>query len=177
MRVLTIQSGDLVIVERTMADKTRCNYPHAISVYRRLFADYNAQKKTSYESFFWAFSDLRTKNLTEAIYRALEMVGKSTDTNGTDKIYVLDVPEELCLETDFYNFTDEIYACEHPEELQSIWNSIYEKRKSERQVIFPYIEESMVMMVIDLKDFAAPFEEIRREKMMQIQNVLKKGGY
>ena len=73
--------------------------------------------------------------------------GNSKALRWTDdsKIYVLDIPSELCLETDFYNFADEIYAYQYPNEMESIWNSIYEKRNSERQVIFPYIEPSMIV--------------------------------
>ena len=80
--------------------------------------------------------------MDKAIERACDMIGKETDDS---KIYVLDIPSELCLETDFYNFADEIYAYQYPKEVESVWNSIYEKRNSERQVMFPYIEPSMVV--------------------------------
>lgn len=40
--------------------------------------------------------------MDKAIERACHMIlGKETDDS---KIYVLDIPSELCLETDFYNF-------------------------------------------------------------------------
>lgn len=128
--------------KKVYADKDRCNYQEALPIYRRLFDDYNRMKETDYSSFFWGFSKLKTKDMDKAIERACHMIGKETDDS---KIYVLDIPSELCLETDFYNFADEIYAYQYPNEMESIWNSIYEKRNSERQVIFPYIEPSMIV--------------------------------
>ncbi len=141
-RVLTIQSSDLDVSKKVYADKDRCNYQEALPIYRRLFDDYNRMKETDYSSFFWGFSKLKTKDMDKAIERACHMIGKETDDS---KIYVLDIPSELCLETDFYNFADEIYAYQYPNEMESIWNSIYEKRNSEWQVIFPYIEPSMIV--------------------------------
>ena len=38
----------------------------------------------------------------------------------------------------------------YPDELESIWDSIYEKRESERQVIFPYIDPKMILSCVDL---------------------------
>lgn len=69
-------------------------------------------------------------------------------TTALCKILVLDVPDKLCLETDFYNFTDEIFASQFPDELESIWDSIYEDRDSEKQVIFPYIDPEWITNVI-----------------------------
>ena len=141
-RVLTIQSSDLDVSKKVYADKDRCNYQKALPIYRRLFDDYNRMKETDYSSFFWGFSKLKTKDMDKAIERACDMIGKEADDS---KIYVLDIPSELCLETDFYNFADEIYAYQYPKEVESVWNSIYEKSNSERQVMFPYIEPSMVV--------------------------------
>ena len=42
------------------------------------------------------------------------------------KVLVLEIPDELCLETDFYNFSDEIFAYQYPDELESYWDSIYD---------------------------------------------------
>lgn len=106
-RVLTIQSSDLDVSKKVYADKDRCNYQKALPIYRRLFDDYNRMKETDYSSFFWGFSKLKTKDMDKAIERACDMIGKEADDS---KIYVLDIPSELCLETDFYNFADEIYA-------------------------------------------------------------------
>lgn len=93
------------------------------------------------------YADKDRCNYQEAlpIYRRLfDDYNRMKETDDS-KIYVLDIPSELCLETDFYNFADEIYAYQYPNEMESIWNSIYEKRNSERQVIFPYIEPSMIV--------------------------------
>ncbi|MCR0531744.1 JAB domain-containing protein [[Clostridium] innocuum] len=167
IRVLTIQSSDLDVSKKEFADKDRCNYQEALPVYRRLFDDYNRMKETNYPSFFWGFSKLKTKDMNEAIERASEMIGEEI---GNSKIYVLDIPSELCLETDFYNFTDEIYAYQYPNEMESVWNSIYEKRNSERQVIFPYIEPSMIVGEIkqgkfieyDHEGYDLEFDEIEK---------------
>ena len=143
MKILTIQSIDLNTKEKVFADPLRCNHNNAKNVYKRLFGDYNEMNHTNYKSFFWGFSRLLTNDLDEAIGRAKEMIGINSG-----KILILEIPDELCLETDFYNFADEIFADMFPDELESCWSSIYEKRDSEKQVIFPYIEPSMIIKEI-----------------------------
>ena len=145
MKVLTIQSMDLDTSSRVYADASKCNHNNALEVYKRLFNDYNQKHNTDYNSFFWGFSELLTDDLEEAVDRACEMIG-----NYQGQVFVLEVPDELCLETDFYNFSDEIYAHMYPDELESMWNSIYEKRENERQVIFPYIDPNMIVMYAEL---------------------------
>ena len=145
MKVSTIQSMDLDTSSRVYADASKCNHNNALEVYKRLFNDYNQKHNTDYNSFFWGFSELLTDDLEEAVDRACEMIG-----NYQGQVFVLEVPDELCLETDFYNFSDEIYAHMYPDELESMWNSIYEKRENERQVIFPYIDPNMIVMYAEL---------------------------
>lgn len=144
MKILTIQSLDLNTNSMEYANPFRCNHHNALEVYHRLFNDYNQRKNTRYSSFLWGFSKLLADNLDDAIKRASEMIG--VDTTKKWKVLVLDIPSELCLETDFYNFADEIFAYMYPEELTSCWDYIYEERESERQVIFPYIDNSWIMM-------------------------------
>lgn len=152
MKVITIQSGDLKITGRVYPNG-KCNHEHAKPIYERLFKDYNDKKETNYNNFFWGFSELLQDKLVDCAKRASEMIGllHISDKN-TEKLFLLDVPDEICLETDFYNFSDEIYAYEFPEELSSHWENIYSNRKSEKQVIFPYIDDSMILSVFDLKD-------------------------
>ena len=145
MHILTIQSIELDIGTRVYADISKCRLPDAIDVYKRLFDDYNKKNNTNYESFFWGFSNLLTDNFDMAIKRAREMIGKYDG-----RALVLDIPDELCLETDFYNFSAEIFAHKYPDELESYWDSIYDKRNSEKQVIFPYIDPEMIIMSLDL---------------------------
>lgn len=152
MRVLTIQSKNLEIYRREYANG-ECNHENALPVYHKLFEDYNMKHKTNYNAFFWGFSKLLTNDLNEAVNNASGMIGVPEDKRASKNVLILEVPDKICLETDFYNFTDEIYANEYPDELSSIWNSIYMKRESERQVIFPYIDESMVLAVYKLEDF------------------------
>lgn len=153
LNVLTIQSSDLKIVGREYA-KIKCNYSNALPVYKRLFADYNKKFNTPYESFFWGFSELLVDDLNSAVKRASGMLGfSSLNEDVTEKVYLLEVPKEICLETNFYNFSDEIFANEFPDELESKWESIYADIVAEKQVIFPYIEESMIKEVYNLKDF------------------------
>lgn len=143
MKILTIQSLDLNTKEKVFADPSKCNYNNAKNAYKRLFGDYNEMNHTNYKSFFWGFSRLLTNDLDEAIKRAKEMIGRNSG-----KILILEIPDELCLETDFYNFADEIFADMFPNVLKSCWSSIYEKRDSEKQVIFPYIDPSMIIREI-----------------------------
>lgn len=151
MKVLTIQSKNLDLTFKN-TDKVfpngKCNYPHATPVYEKLFKEYNKRKDTNYDGFFWAFSNLLTNDKYEAIKRAREMIG--TENKKDTKVLILDIPDELCLATDFYNFADEIYAHEFPNELKSVWNSIFDVREnSETQVIFPYISKEMVVEILE----------------------------
>lgn len=150
MKVLTIQSKNLDLTFKN-TDKVfpngKCNFPHARPVYERLFDEYNKRKDTAYNGFFWAFSNLLTDDGDEQIKRAREMIGM--EIRKDTKALILDIPDELCLATDFYNFADEIYAHEFPNELKSIWNSIFDVREnSETQVIFPYISKEMVVEIL-----------------------------
>lgn len=147
MRILTIQSKELDARQITYADPSKCNHTNALPAYHHLFADYNKKKGTNYTAFFWGFSELLVDGLDKQIKRACEMINSTGET----KALVLEVPDHLCLETDFYNFSDEIYASEFPYELESVWELIYENRNSEKQVIFPYIDKSMVIMEIEIK--------------------------
>lgn len=147
MKILTLQSEDLSIEKRTFADPERCSHRDALPVYRRLFDDYNCRFNTDYPSFFWGFSELLTDDLSTAVKRACEMTGQC-ERKG--QVLILDVPDALCLETDYYNFSDEIFAFQYPKELESCWKSIYEKRHSEKQVIFPYIDPEMITARFDL---------------------------
>ena len=152
MRVVTIQSLTLPTSGCVEPDIGLCNYKHAIPVYQHLFEDYNHIKRTSYSNFFWGFTDLGLETLKEEVERATEMLSRSFDDTSTYKVLVLDVPDDLCLVTDFYNFSDEIFAYEHPEELPSVWNSIYSLRDSEKQVIFPYIDSAWIIECHSVKD-------------------------
>lgn len=144
MKVLSIQDITINVDTKIYADPSKCNHTDALNVYKRLFDDYNQKKNTDYNSFFWGFSKLRTSDLENSIKRAIEMIG--IDCSRRWKVFVLDIPDELCLETDFYNFTDEIFAYLYPKELDSHWEYIYEQRDSERQVIFPYMCQDWVML-------------------------------
>ena len=152
MRVLTFQSDKLDLSfknnDKIFADENLCNYPNAKEIYKRLFEHYNKQKNTEYKSFFWAFSNLCTDNRTEQIQCAKSIIGDVSTKNA--KLLILEVPDELCLATDFFNFSDEIFAYEFPNELESLWDTIfitYEDRES--QVIFPYISQEMIVEIIE----------------------------
>lgn len=153
MKVLTIQSKNLKINNRIYANDSH-NHKNAWPIYKRLFNDYNKKYNTNYTSFFWGFSKLMTNNLKDAVIKAASMIGfyKISEDN-TENVIILDIPDEICLETDFYNFTDEIYAYQYPDELSSIWESIYDDRISEKQVIFPYIDKNMVIEIFKLNKF------------------------
>lgn len=142
MKILTIQSDNVDITQRVYADLSKCNHATVLPVYQRLFSDYNGKYHTDYSAFFWGFTNLLTDDLKSAAIRAFEMIGERPMS---DKVFILEVPDAICLETDFYNYSDEIYAYEFPNELDSCWESIYEDRNAERQVIFPYIDPDMIL--------------------------------
>lgn len=154
LRVITIQSCKLNINGREYP-KNLCNYPNALPVYNRLFGDYNKKFGTSYNHFFWGFTELLKKDLKSEVKRGAEMIGYSSlDKDVKEKVFILEVPKNICLETNFYCFSDEIFAYENPSELESKWETLYKSYNDmERQVIFPYIDENMIKEVYDLKDF------------------------
>lgn len=152
IKVLTIQSEELKLRGRVYPNGN-CNHSHALPIYKRLFDDYNKLKNTSYDNFFWAFSDLLTDNLSYAVNRSAEMIGMYISDESTENVLILEVPDDICLATDFYNFSDEIFAYEFPNELESNWENIYSERKSEKQIIFPYIDESMLIKIYKLSLF------------------------
>lgn len=154
LRVITIQSCKLKVNGREYP-KDICNYSNALPVYNRLFGDYNKKFGTSYNHFFWGFSELLKKDLKSEVKRGAEMIGYSSlDKDVKEKVFILEVPKSICLETNFYCFSDEIFAYEFPDELESKWETIYMPYENvEKQVIFPFIEENMIKEIHPLKDF------------------------
>ena len=148
MRVYTIQSKDLKMCGRVFPDATRINHPNAVECYKRLFSDYNEKFETNFTCFFWGFSRLLVgPDLDDVLYRMTEMCCSYKG----NIFYLLEIPDELVLQTDFYNFSDEIYASECPDdEFEHSWENIYHDRGHEMQCIFPYVEESWVQLAIDL---------------------------
>lgn len=148
MKILTIQSPNLILSKgiKTFPIANKCNYPNAKRVYEHLFEDYNKKKGTNYQAFFWGFSNLCEHTYAKALVRAIDMLGLSGSKELKRKrVFILNVPDGLCLETDFYNFSDEIFFSEQSEP-SSNWDSIYNIVESrERQVIFPYMEYSMIL--------------------------------
>ena len=147
MRILTMQSSNLDLTKDiTYADPKLCNFSDNKVVYELLFKDYNNKHNTSYEGFFWGFSELLEDNLEDEISRAKEMCGHYNN----NIILILEVPDELVLETDFYNFVDEICAITGIDtSIESIWESIYDLRPNrEKQVIFPYIKKEWIIKCI-----------------------------
>lgn len=152
--ILTIQDQLIFDAGEVAHHNGKCNYKHALPVYQRLFDDYNKKFNTNYKNFFFGFSKLLMgcddcPVVSYNIKRALGMIGLSK-LNG--KIaYWLKIPQELCLESDFYNFADFIYDSEYPGELENMdWErDVYSDRKAEKQVIFPYIKKEWIQALIN----------------------------
>ncbi len=152
--ILTIQDQLIFDAECIAHHNGKCNYKHALPIYQRLFDDYNKKFGTDYKNFFFGFSKLRMgcddcPVVSYNIKRALEMIGLSK-LNG--KIaYWLQIPQELYMESDFYNFTDFIYDLENPGEIENMnWErDVYSNRDAEKQVIFPYIKKEWIFAEIN----------------------------
>ena len=152
INALTIQSGNLSVNGRVFPNG-ECNHIDALPVYKRLFLDYNQIFHTNYSNFFWAFTDLLTEDLEYAVKRAAMMIAIPISELSEENVFILKVPSNIILETDFYNFSDEIYAYMFPESLCSLWHTIYNVRKAEKQIIFPYIDENMITKKYKLSEF------------------------
>jgi hypothetical protein len=148
--VLTIQNKLKFDKDGIAYHNGDCNYKHALQVYKRLFSDYNKKYNTDYKNFFFGFSKFEFYGKHEIpamehkyIDRALEMIGLY---DLGDKIcYLMNIPSDICMESDFYNFSDAIYELEHPGSLDIDWDaSIYSDRISEKQIIFPYIDMNWI---------------------------------
>lgn len=148
--ILTIQDPLIFDAGEVAHHNGKCNYKHALPVYQRLFDDYNKKFNTNYNNFFFGFSKLLMGMddmpiIPHNINRALEMIGKRKLSEDNKVAYWLKIPEELCLESDFYNFSDAIFELEEPGSVNIDWErDIYSDRESEKQVIFPYIKKEWV---------------------------------
>lgn len=163
MKIWSVQSKELIDLLQHQsilyADPERCNHSNAKPAYDRLFQVYNSLHNTDYVDFFWGLSELFMGNesLEKIKYSILEKIGGEQQSC---RMIVLNIPDELILETDFYNFTDYIYAVtESDEEVcdvfsfetndassirEMLWESAFSKRVSEKQVIFPYIKKEYI---------------------------------
>ena len=143
MRIISMQSSKIDFNEEViLPDKNICNFEDNKPVYEMLFNDYNKKHNTNYDAFFWGFSETLEKDMYDQFNRACEMAG--CDNN--DIMLVLEVPDDIILETDFYNFVDEICAITGIDSsIESMWETIYDLQPNrERQVIFPYIKKEWI---------------------------------
>lgn len=163
LHVITFQSAAMVIdfckedrvypfnLEETIIAS---NYSEvAIQCYHYMYEIYNRTKKTNYDGFFWGFlSDTISPIGDMSIYeRAADMIDLKDEDLDSTVIMDLRIPDDLGLITDFYNWTDLIFCkLEHDMKFISarsfdeIRNDLFDPRVSEKQVVFPYIDRSMI---------------------------------
>lgn len=143
MKVIMLTKVELPVDGDIIYPTSECTHSHARSCHERLFADYNKKFNTNIPNFFWGFNYLpcwRISLSNGCIDSCDYKIG-----GGYNIAYLLDIPEDVCLETDFYNYSDQIYKNEFDNgEVTAEWESIYEKRNNVRQVIFPFIKKEWI---------------------------------
>ena len=88
-------------------------------------------------------------------------------------VLLLEVPKNICLQTDFYNYTDQVYKNECDDgSVTAEWDSIYEDRNSEKQTIFPYIMKDWVIdkRTMSRKEFKEYYDKRSREFFERINS-------
>lgn len=130
------------------------NYSDAATqCYHYMYELYNAIKKTNCDGLFWGFlADTISPTRRMSMYeRAADMINLKYEDLGSIVIMGLDIPDDLGLITDFYNWTDLIYyKTTHDTKFalnrsfDDIKNDLFDPRVSEKQVVFPYIDRSMI---------------------------------
>lgn len=115
------------------------------------FSRYNESRGTSFKNFFWGFTSLIGNNCKpidlfdlngEQISNAVDMIGLSIENIKDYKLFSLEVPNELVLETDFYDYTDSIFDID----VYPLIPEIFNPNKSTRdvQAIFPFIRREWI---------------------------------
>jgi transcription elongation factor Elf1 len=128
--------------------------PEVKGFFKRINDYYNKVFDTNYSrNFFWGFNNLnpliKTIDLSvEAIQRAMAMACKDCDN-----IYLLDVPKEIALVTDYYSFQDAIYTSRNCNSVDLDLETILQlDNDREQQVLIPYINKSWIIEEITFAD-------------------------
>lgn len=127
------------------------------------FKKYNEFHKTDYKNFFWVFTNIigdegRPLDITRINKELLELMCSKIGINEnaySDYYYVLlEVPDDIVLETDFYDYSDSIYDIELYPFTDELFNINKEKRDT--QGILPYIKQDWIVTTHGL---GKPFDE------------------
>ena len=132
------------------------NYSKVASkCYRHMYDAYNLAKNTNYDGFFWGFvTDSISPTENFSIYeRIADMLGLDDEDLESTVIMDLVIPDDFGLVSDFYYWTD--YVCYElasdlsksvpSMDFNDLKDDLFNDRKSEKQVIFPYIYRPMIM--------------------------------
>lgn len=116
------------------------------------FRKYNDLCKTNYDNFFWVFTSLigdegkplditkMDKDLVTSMHSKIG-IGENELINYT--YILLEVPDDIVLETDFYDYSDSIYDIELYPFTDELFNVNKEKRDT--QGILPYIKQDWIV--------------------------------
>ena len=168
MKIVSIQNKNLEFDKDGVCyHNGACNYSENKEAYDKMFQEYNQRNCTKYNNLFWGFSKLLERDYTNgyeyipielskrvfaAIYNKLGLFYEECD-NSDAAFYLMDIPDELILESDFYNFTDYIYMTRGFEpDFKVLWETIFSDRDETKQVVFPYIKKEWIIEKIDTVD-------------------------
>lgn len=146
------------------------NYSRVTSqCYRYMYDAYNSAKNTNYDGFFWGFiADTISSAKNFSIYKRIadmhgsndaelksmviaDMLGLDNDDLESMVVMELDIPDDFGLVTDFYYWSDLIYykienisESVSSDNLVELKRNLFNDRKSVKQIVFPYIDRSMI---------------------------------
>ena len=167
MKIISIQNKELQFDENGVCyHNGTSNYEENKEAYDRMFQEYNQQKGTDYKQLFWGFSKLYEPTyggnseymnieISRRVINAMHSKLGSPNTNDSlFSVYLMNIPDDLILETDFYNFTDYIYMTRgFDPEFKVGWDTVSSNGDGTKQVVFPYINQEWIIEKADMSDF------------------------
>lgn len=165
MKVLTIQNFKVYkLIENDGTaypyniPNNRDWYPEELIARDTYFSEYNKRHNSEYKNFFWVFSsiiddngsiDLNNvdKNLISIISG---MVGLKLSEPSSYYAINLEIPNDIILEIDFYDYTDSICDIKQFPMIPEMYN--VNKQHRDVQGIIPYIDRKWVTNVMCLSE-------------------------
>ena len=155
MKMITIQKEfikDNILYPVNLLSKNQQQSPNC---YKRLFEDFYNKTNIKINKAIWCYSQLfKDEEIClndKHINRAFEM-----GTINNPYAYLLNVPNDFCLQTSFYDWVDQIFKEEFPNDEPNYnpkWDNIYYLENiNEIQCIIPFIKKEWILDIKILKN-------------------------
>ena len=169
MKVLTIQSFNVnkLIENDGIAypysyPNNRDWYPEELIARDTYFSEYNKRHNSKYKNFFWVFSSIIGDNGPIDLDNVdKNLISIISGMIGLKLVINLEIPDDIVLEIDFYDYTDSICDIKQFPMIPEMYN--VNKQRRDVQGIIPYIDRKWVTSVVCLSEIIVktdsnPFE-------------------